>query len=123
MPAGTITLPGPRAASTSPVAWTLGEAGTETFLVLVTREPLGELEREIAKLPPPEQSAGALAYSLRAEELAAAYRGVIGVAKVLPSPAPPNGAEDDRVFSLARKAARPEGVRIVEFVLPHATGE
>ncbi|MCA9751511.1 MAG: protein kinase [Gemmatimonadetes bacterium] len=120
LPPGRVVLPGTPTGGDRPVAWTLGAAGSETFLVVATREPLRDFERELARLPPPEQSsAGVRARVLNPETLATVYRGVTGVAGVAAAPPAPEDSGSP-VFTLARTLGQPDDVRVLEFVLPHA---
>ena len=117
---GEVAIPGARTGEPSPVAWTLGEAGREHFLIVASEEPLAEFERMIAKLPPPERSAGALAHPLDEGALTDLYRGVTGVARI-PATTSPEAPPADAVFDLAREIADDSGAGIWlrEYVLPH----
>ncbi len=92
LPAGRALIPGARSGDPAPMAWTIGTAGgREHFLVVAAAKPMADFEAELRRLPPPEQSAAALALDERA--LAHLSRGVTGVTGLrVPPDAEPEGA-------------------------------
>jgi hypothetical protein len=113
-------LPGPSAGAEN--VWTVTSAGgREHFLVVVSPEPVAELEAELAKLPAPQRGA-AIEYAPIAGTTIERLRGVGGLS-ALPT-APANAAHSqlfDHFRALTGRERQVSGVWVRHFLLQNSS--
>lgn len=113
----TVTLPGTVGGAEN--AWTVtSRGGREHFLVVVSPEPVAELEAELSQLPAPRPGRP-VAYAPVTDGTIERLRGVGGVARLSPREhaAPSSAGAFDRFRALAGRETGVQGVWVRQIVL------